>query len=215
MIDQVLGEAGLKRETVDLVICHQASHPGVEHVRRLMGGDPARVIDRFGVLATRSPHHCRAYSLTRTRRGELRRARPFCCSALPPASAQLRWCYAREGQTRPCDRRDGRAWARPLCGATRRGLCRSGDGRSDGAGRASHSDGRGVRTRGPSQGGSRHAFDRHRRRVSRCGAVEPVGTAGGLPAHQCRRHQEPARGCTKGRRKRISCLCPRPPSMRR
>lgn len=50
MIDQVLGEAGLDRETVDLVICHQASHPGVEHVRRLMGGDPSRVIDRFGVF---------------------------------------------------------------------------------------------------------------------------------------------------------------------
>ncbi len=48
IIDQVLGEAGLNRETVDLIICHQASHPGVEHVRRLMGGDPARVIDVFG-----------------------------------------------------------------------------------------------------------------------------------------------------------------------
>jgi len=47
LIDQVLGEAGLTRETVDLVICHQASAPGVEHVRRLMGGDPARVVDIF------------------------------------------------------------------------------------------------------------------------------------------------------------------------
>lgn len=50
VIDQVLGEAGLTRESVDLVVCHQASHPGVEHVRRLMGGDPARVVDRFGTL---------------------------------------------------------------------------------------------------------------------------------------------------------------------
>lgn len=50
IIDQVLGEAGLTRETVDLVVCHQASQPGVEHVRRLMGGDPARVIDRFSTL---------------------------------------------------------------------------------------------------------------------------------------------------------------------
>ncbi len=49
IIDQVLGEAGLTRETVDLVICHQASHPGLEHVRRLMGGNPERVVDRFGV----------------------------------------------------------------------------------------------------------------------------------------------------------------------
>ncbi len=48
MIDQVLGEAGLTRETVDLVVCHQASNPGLEHVRRLMGGDPDRVIDCFG-----------------------------------------------------------------------------------------------------------------------------------------------------------------------
>lgn len=50
IIDQVLGEAGLTRQTVDLVVCHQASHPGVEHVRRLMGGNPDRVIDRFGGL---------------------------------------------------------------------------------------------------------------------------------------------------------------------
>ena len=47
LIDRVLDEAGVTRETVDLVICHQASAPGVEHVRRLMGGDPARVIDIF------------------------------------------------------------------------------------------------------------------------------------------------------------------------
>lgn len=48
IIDQVLSEAGLTRETVGLVVCHQASRPGVEHVRRLMGGDPDRVIDIFG-----------------------------------------------------------------------------------------------------------------------------------------------------------------------
>lgn len=48
IIDQVLGEAGLTRDTVDVVVCHQASHPGVEHIRRLMGGDPARVVDIFG-----------------------------------------------------------------------------------------------------------------------------------------------------------------------
>lgn len=47
LIDQVLGEAGLTRQSVDLIVCHQASAPGVEHVRRLMGGDPARVIDIF------------------------------------------------------------------------------------------------------------------------------------------------------------------------
>lgn len=47
LIDRVLGEAGLTRETVDLIIPHQASAPGLEHVRRLMGGDPARVVDIF------------------------------------------------------------------------------------------------------------------------------------------------------------------------
>lgn len=50
IIDQVLAEAGLNRETVDLIVGHQASHPGVEHVRRLMGGDPERIVDRFGTL---------------------------------------------------------------------------------------------------------------------------------------------------------------------
>jgi 3-oxoacyl-[acyl-carrier-protein] synthase-3 len=48
LLDNVLKEAGTDRESVDLVVCHQASHPGIEHVRRLMGGDPARVIDIFG-----------------------------------------------------------------------------------------------------------------------------------------------------------------------
>lgn len=47
LIDRVLGEAGLTRESVDLVVGHQASAPGLEHIRRLMGGDPDRVIDIF------------------------------------------------------------------------------------------------------------------------------------------------------------------------
>lgn len=47
LIDRVLGEAGLTRETVDIIVGHQASAPGIEHVRRLMGGDPARVVDIF------------------------------------------------------------------------------------------------------------------------------------------------------------------------
>ncbi|GAA0655756.1 3-oxoacyl-[acyl-carrier-protein] synthase III C-terminal domain-containing protein [Brevundimonas lenta] len=47
LIDRVLGEAGLTRESVDVIVGHQASSPGLEHVRRLMGGDPARVIDIF------------------------------------------------------------------------------------------------------------------------------------------------------------------------
>lgn len=47
LIDRVLAEAGLTRETVDVIVGHQASAPGIEHVRRLMGGDPDRVIDIF------------------------------------------------------------------------------------------------------------------------------------------------------------------------
>ena len=47
LVDRVLGEAGLTRETVDVIVPHQASQPGVEHVRRLMGGDPSRVVDIF------------------------------------------------------------------------------------------------------------------------------------------------------------------------
>lgn len=47
LIDKVLGEAGLTRETVDLIVPHQASAAGLEHARRLMGGDPDRVIDIF------------------------------------------------------------------------------------------------------------------------------------------------------------------------
>lgn len=47
LIDRVLGEAGLTRETVDVIIPHQASGPGLEHARKLMGGDPVRVVDIF------------------------------------------------------------------------------------------------------------------------------------------------------------------------
>ena len=47
LIDRVLAEAGLTRESVDVIVGHQASAPGIEHVRRLMGGDPDRVIDIF------------------------------------------------------------------------------------------------------------------------------------------------------------------------
>lgn len=47
LIDGVLDRAGLDRETVDLVVCHQASAPGVAHIRKLFGGSPGRVIDIF------------------------------------------------------------------------------------------------------------------------------------------------------------------------
>ena len=47
LIDRVLAEAGLDRASVDLIVPHQASQPGLEHLRRLMGGDPSRVVDIF------------------------------------------------------------------------------------------------------------------------------------------------------------------------
>jgi len=47
LIDRVLGQAGLTRESVDVIVGHQASRPAIEHARRLMGGDPERVIDIF------------------------------------------------------------------------------------------------------------------------------------------------------------------------
>jgi 3-oxoacyl-[acyl-carrier-protein] synthase-3 len=48
LLDRVLDEAGLTRESVDVIVPHQASRPGIDHVKKLMGGDPARVIDIFG-----------------------------------------------------------------------------------------------------------------------------------------------------------------------
>jgi 3-oxoacyl-[acyl-carrier-protein] synthase-3 len=47
LIDGALEDAGLTRETVDVIICHQASRPALDHVKRLVGGDPDRVIDIF------------------------------------------------------------------------------------------------------------------------------------------------------------------------
>ena len=47
LIDCVLKDAGLTRETVDVIVCHQASRPALDHLKRLMGGDPDRVIDIF------------------------------------------------------------------------------------------------------------------------------------------------------------------------
>lgn len=47
LLDRVLDEAGLTRETVDVIVPHQASRPGIDHVKKLMGGDPERVIDIF------------------------------------------------------------------------------------------------------------------------------------------------------------------------
>lgn len=47
LIDDALTEAGLTRDTVDLIVPHQASRAALEHLKRLMGGDPNRVMDIF------------------------------------------------------------------------------------------------------------------------------------------------------------------------
>jgi 3-oxoacyl-[acyl-carrier-protein] synthase-3 len=47
LIDGVLMEAGVATDDLDLIICHQASAPGIEHVRRLFAPRPERVVDIF------------------------------------------------------------------------------------------------------------------------------------------------------------------------
>ncbi len=47
LIDRTLKQAGYTRETIDLVVCHQASSPGVEHIRRLFKSSPDRVVNIF------------------------------------------------------------------------------------------------------------------------------------------------------------------------
>lgn len=47
LIDRVLAEAGLDRDSVDLIIPHQASSAGLEHLRRLFPGEPSRIVDIF------------------------------------------------------------------------------------------------------------------------------------------------------------------------
>lgn len=47
LIDIVLQEAGHTRETIDLIVCHQASAPGVEHIKRLFSSNPDRVVNIF------------------------------------------------------------------------------------------------------------------------------------------------------------------------
>ncbi len=48
VIDAVLAEAGIVRHQVDAFVCHQASAPGLEYMRHLIGDRPERVVDIFG-----------------------------------------------------------------------------------------------------------------------------------------------------------------------
>lgn len=47
VIDRTLAEAGHDRSSIPLVVCHQASAAGVEHVKRLFPGSGDKVVDIF------------------------------------------------------------------------------------------------------------------------------------------------------------------------
>lgn len=47
VIDSALSDAGVRKSELDCVICHQASAPGVEHVKRLFEPESERVVDIF------------------------------------------------------------------------------------------------------------------------------------------------------------------------
>ena len=47
VIDRALAGAGIGRDQVDAFICHQASAPGLEYMRHLVGDRPERVVDIF------------------------------------------------------------------------------------------------------------------------------------------------------------------------
>ncbi|MGH1399208.1 MAG: 3-oxoacyl-[acyl-carrier-protein] synthase III C-terminal domain-containing protein [Alphaproteobacteria bacterium] len=47
LIDRTLEQAGYTRETIDFVVCHQASAPAVEHIRRMFKPAPDKVVNIF------------------------------------------------------------------------------------------------------------------------------------------------------------------------
>ena len=47
VIEQALSEANVTKDDLDCIICHQASAPGVEHVKRLFGPRDERVVNIF------------------------------------------------------------------------------------------------------------------------------------------------------------------------
>jgi 3-oxoacyl-[acyl-carrier-protein] synthase-3 len=59
-LDRLLGEAGVRAGDLDLVIPHQASRPALDHLRRVLGVAPERVVDIFDVhgnqVAASLPH---------------------------------------------------------------------------------------------------------------------------------------------------------------
>jgi 3-oxoacyl-[acyl-carrier-protein] synthase-3 len=59
-LDRLLGEAGVSREALDLVVPHQASAPAIAHLARELGGDRSRIVDIFArhgnQMAASLPH---------------------------------------------------------------------------------------------------------------------------------------------------------------
>ena len=47
VIEQALSDANITKDDLDCIICHQASAPGVEHVKRLFGPRDERVVNIF------------------------------------------------------------------------------------------------------------------------------------------------------------------------
>ena len=50
---RLFAEAGIGPDDIASVIPHQASAPALEHLARALGGDPARIVDRFATLGNR------------------------------------------------------------------------------------------------------------------------------------------------------------------
>lgn len=50
VIDRALGQAGFGRNDLDCIVCHQASAPGIQHVKRVFAPASDRVIDIFGTV---------------------------------------------------------------------------------------------------------------------------------------------------------------------
>ena len=50
---RLFADSGLGPDEIGSVIPHQASAPALEHLRRALGGDPARIVDTFAMLGNR------------------------------------------------------------------------------------------------------------------------------------------------------------------
>ncbi|KQT34996.1 hypothetical protein ASG29_02345 [Sphingomonas sp. Leaf412] len=59
-LSRLLAAAGVSAQQIDVVVPHQASRAAIDHLARVMGGDPARVVDIFAAngnqVASSLPH---------------------------------------------------------------------------------------------------------------------------------------------------------------